>query len=132
MPIVTTVTTVYLLRIGWGEGSRRPDEVRPAAFGPVHPITVAAPPPFWKNFLPAPTHPAGRYSFNNLLLFVRVFGGFVYRGLVFPACYFKWCYSNGFLLCGYFPPSSVERLHSRLSAPPPQICFRLSILGELI
>jgi hypothetical protein len=98
----------------------------------VHPITEAAPLLFWKNFLPAPTHPAGCPSFYTLLLFVRVFAGLVYGGPVFPGCYFKWCYSNGFILCGYFSPASVEWLHSRRPGPPPPLRFQLVVVNELI
>jgi hypothetical protein len=43
-------------------------------------------PPFWKNFLRDPTHLAGRSSFYTLLLFVRVFAGFVYGGPDCPGC----------------------------------------------
>ena len=51
----------------------------------VHLITVAMPPPFCENFLRDPTHSGRLILIFTLLLFVRVFAGLVYAGLVFPA-----------------------------------------------
>ena len=75
----------------------------------VRPIT--APPPFWENFLPAPTHPAARFSFYTLLLFVRVFAGLVYGGPDCPA--------RSFFLYGYQSrhPSLSGVTHSVLPFP---------------
>jgi hypothetical protein len=93
--IVTTVTTATILfapispavnGFYWVNGFLF---VRPT-FPPaaVHPITEAAPTPFWENFLPALTHLAGCPSFYILLLLVRVFAGLVYGGPDCPACSF--------------------------------------------
>jgi len=47
---------------------------------------VAAPTPFWENFLRDQTHPADCPSFYTLLLFVRVFAGLAYGGPDCPGC----------------------------------------------
>jgi hypothetical protein len=56
-----------------------------------HPITMAAPTPFWEIFSSALTHPAGWSSFYTLLLFVRLFASLVYGGQIAPpAPFFLW------------------------------------------
>ena len=123
MTIVTTVTTATILfapispavnGFYWVNGFLF---VRPT-FPPtaVHPITEAAPPPFWENFLRDPTHSAGRSSFYILLLFVRVFAGLVYGGQIAPPVLFSlWLPNPNIHLLVVLPaPGYFSRPHACL------------------